>query len=108
MSDQTTNNADDTPVTGEGIPEGMTVGDLVGQPDVERLPLREWMDYSDAEILGRMLRRGADPVMTKGCLQTKHLDESQAYLSEYLDQEYLDDRGEPIKFETPLDRRPRR
>jgi predicted transcriptional regulator len=68
----------------------------------------DWTTWSDAEVLGRLMRRGIEGVYAKGLVRDRVMPESADEIFTILSREYKDDEGKVQRFETPLDRRPLR
>lgn len=68
----------------------------------------EWTKWPDAEIMGRLLRRGMEPVAAKGLVAGRLNTAAALEITEELERVYRDDEGKAVKHEIPLDQRPRR
>lgn len=71
-------------------------------------PTEDWHTMSDAEVMGRLLRRGMEPVYAKGLVRDRETQAAAEEIEEMLTTVYLDEKEQPIKFEHPIDRRVRR
>lgn len=71
-------------------------------------PAEDWHTMTDPEVMGRLLRRGCEPVTAKGLIRDRLLPDAEEQIAEWLDKVYLDHNEAPIKFEHPIDRRVRR
>lgn len=91
--------------------EGATGGNADGGPPVaERIEKSKpsWSDLSDAEVRGRLMRRGVEAVQAKGWVQSRMESWAIEEITAVLDQKYLDENDAEVRFEIPMDRRARR
>lgn len=68
----------------------------------------DWTKYDDVEVMSRLLRRGVEPIAAKALVRDRRLPEAAEDIEDVLGREFLDADDKPIRFETPIDRRPRR
>ena len=68
----------------------------------------DWRTYTDSELLGRLLRRGIEPVYAKGLIRDRALDEQADEIDTILNTPVVGPDKKEVRVELPLDRRARR
>ncbi len=67
-----------------------------------------WLDLDDVEVNTRLIRRGVDPVIAKGWVRDRQLQDAQVEITSVLERYYLDENDEVVQLEIPPERRSRR
>lgn len=68
----------------------------------------DWTTWSDAELMGRLLRRGSEATAAKALVRDRVMASAVEEIEEILALEFLDDNDKPVRLESTLDRRNRR